>query len=169
MAVPRLSKEKPFVMLDPKKLASILGWASTSRGAVALGQPVDPGEMEPIQFVVCGSVAVNRGGARVGKGGGFSDIEVALLADAGILQRDTPLVTTIHALQLLDEDLPETDHDFRVDWTATPAAILRSPHHDRRPPTIRWEHLTREKVIAIPALSRLAARRSRSYGEAESY
>jgi 5-formyltetrahydrofolate cyclo-ligase len=29
--------------------------------------------------VVCGSVAVNRQGARVGKGGGFSDLEFALL------------------------------------------------------------------------------------------
>ena len=30
--------------------------------------PVHPGRMEPIDLVVCGSVAVNREGARVGKG-----------------------------------------------------------------------------------------------------
>lgn len=158
MAVPRLAKDRPFVLLDPAKLSGTLDKASTSRGGMAMGQLVDPGEMEePIDLVVCGSVAVNRDGARIGKGGGFSDLEVALLADAGLLRRDTPLVTTVHHLQLLDTDLPETDHDFRVDWTATPDEILRSPHHDHRPPTIHWEHLTKDKVAAIPALGRLAA------------
>jgi 5-formyltetrahydrofolate cyclo-ligase len=130
--------------------------ASTSRGAVALGQPVDLREMEPIHLVVCGSVAVNREGARIGKGGGFSDIEVALLADAGLLPPDAPLVTTVHRLQLVSHDLPETDHDFRVDWIATPDEVFRSHAQDQPPPTIRWDHLTKEKVAAIPALSRLA-------------
>jgi 5-formyltetrahydrofolate cyclo-ligase len=36
-----------------------------------------------VDLVVCGSVAVNRDGARVGKGGGFSDPELALLVVAG--------------------------------------------------------------------------------------
>jgi 5-formyltetrahydrofolate cyclo-ligase len=155
MAVPRLAREKPFVALDPAKLAGMFDAAATSEGGVALGQPVDPGRMEPIQLVVCGSVAVNRDGVRIGKGGGFSDIEVALLADAGLVQADTPVVTTVHGLQLLDEDLPEADHDFRVDWIATPDEILRSPGQNRRRPTIQWEHLTKGTVTAIPALTRL--------------
>jgi 5-formyltetrahydrofolate cyclo-ligase len=158
MAVPRLAKDRPFVLLDPAKLAGMLDKAATSGGGVAMGQLVDLGEIEgPIDLVVCGSVAVNRDGARIGKGGGFSDLEVALLADAGLLRRSTRLVTTVHPLQLLDADLPETDHDFRVDWTATTDEILRSPDQDRRPPTIHWEQLTKEKVAAIPTLSRLAA------------
>jgi len=40
---------------------------------------VDIAGMEPIDLVVCGSVAVNAQGVRVGKGGGFSDLELALL------------------------------------------------------------------------------------------
>jgi NAD(P)-dependent dehydrogenase (short-subunit alcohol dehydrogenase family) len=35
--------------------------------------------MRPVNLVVCGSVAVNRRGVRLGKGAGYSDIEVALL------------------------------------------------------------------------------------------
>jgi 5-formyltetrahydrofolate cyclo-ligase len=30
--------------------------------------------LQPVDLVVCGSVAVNREGTRVGKGGGFSDL-----------------------------------------------------------------------------------------------
>jgi 5-formyltetrahydrofolate cyclo-ligase len=158
MAVPRLAKDRPFVLLDPAKLTGMFDKASTSDGGVAMGQLVDLHEMEePIDLVVCGSVAVNRDGARIGKGGGFSDLEVALLADAGLLRSDTLLVTTVHQLQLLDADLPETDHDFRVDWTATPDEVLKSPAHHRPPPTIHWEHLTKKKVASIPTLSRLAA------------
>jgi 5-formyltetrahydrofolate cyclo-ligase len=157
MAVPRLAKQRPFVVLDPDKLAGMFDKASTSRGGVALGRPVGTEQMQPIDLVVCGSVAVTREGVRIGKGGGFSDIEVALLADAGLVQPGTPVVTTIHGLQLLDEDLPETDHDFRVDWIATPDQTLRAPTQSRPRPTILWEHLTREKVAAIPVLGRLAA------------
>jgi 5-formyltetrahydrofolate cyclo-ligase len=73
-----------------------------------------------VDLVVCGSVAVNRKGARIGKGGGFSDLEVAFLAEAGVIRPDTVLATTVHPLQVADEPLPETIHDFRVDLIVTP-------------------------------------------------
>jgi len=41
--------------------------------------------MRPVQLVVCGSVAVNRTGARRGKDAGDSGIEVALLTGAGLI------------------------------------------------------------------------------------
>jgi 5-formyltetrahydrofolate cyclo-ligase len=41
-------------------------------------------------------VAVNRQGARVGKGGGFSDLEFALLVEAGLVGTDTVVATTVH-------------------------------------------------------------------------
>jgi 5-formyltetrahydrofolate cyclo-ligase len=53
-------------------------------------------------------VAVNRQGARIGKGGGFSDLEVAFLVEAGVIRPDTVLATTVHPLQVVDESLPET-------------------------------------------------------------
>lgn len=76
MAVPRLAQDRPFVLLDPAELQGSFDEASTSEGGVALGRLVDIRDMEPIDLIVCGTVAVNRQGARLGKGGGFSDLEV---------------------------------------------------------------------------------------------
>ena len=43
------------------------------------GRVVAEEDLPDIDFVLCGSVAVNLSGARVGKGGGFSDLEYGLL------------------------------------------------------------------------------------------
>jgi 5-formyltetrahydrofolate cyclo-ligase len=105
MAVPRLADELPFYLLDPKHL-SISPWeAATKEGAAKAGQKVAATELPSVDMVVCGSVAVNRQGARIGKGGGFSDLEVAFLVEAGVLQPDTVLATTVHPLQVVDEPL----------------------------------------------------------------
>jgi 5-formyltetrahydrofolate cyclo-ligase len=102
--------------------------------------------------VVCGSVAVNRQGARIGKGGGFSDLEVAFLVEAGVIRPDTVLATTVHALQVVDEPIPETIHDFRVDLIVTPDEVIwcAEPH---RPPGVLWEHLDQDKIAEVPALA----------------
>jgi 5-formyltetrahydrofolate cyclo-ligase family len=42
-------------------------------------------ELEPVDLVVCGTVAVNRDGVRVGKGGGYSDLEFGLLVEARLV------------------------------------------------------------------------------------
>jgi 5-formyltetrahydrofolate cyclo-ligase len=49
-------------------------------------------------------------GGRVGKGGGLSDLEFALLVEAGLIGDDTVVATTVHPLQALEEALPETDY-----------------------------------------------------------
>jgi 5-formyltetrahydrofolate cyclo-ligase len=103
-------------------------------------------------------VAVNREGARIGKGGGFSDLEVAFLVEAGVIRSDTVLATTVHPLQVVDEPLAETIHDFRVDLIVTPyEAIWCAELH--RPPGILWDHLDQDKIAAVPALAALAAGR----------
>jgi 5-formyltetrahydrofolate cyclo-ligase len=142
MAVPRLAAEKPFVEVrgDP-----------TIRRALKEGRPVSLNELEPVDLIVCGTVAVNRQGVRVGKGGGFSDLEFALLAERRLVGVHTTIVTTVHPLQLLDERLPETDHDFRVDMIVTPNEVVRTRRR-RRPPGILADHLDAEKRAAIPVL-----------------
>lgn len=64
----------------------------------------------------------------------------------------TLLVTTVHSLQIVDEPLPETEHDFRVDVIVTPEEIItcESP---QRPRGLIWEHLNPEKIAAIPILA----------------
>ena len=61
-------------------------------------------------------------------------------------------MTTIHPIQLLDEELPEAAHDFRVDIVVTPEEVLRMGVR-RRSPGIIWERLEPEAVAAIPVLS----------------
>jgi 5-formyltetrahydrofolate cyclo-ligase len=143
MAVPRLTTDKPFVEVsgDP-----------TIKRALSEGTPRGLEELKPVELVVCGTVAVNRKGVRIGKGGGFSDLEFALLAERGLVGEDTTIVTTVHELQLVDEDLPETEHDFRVDVIVTPEAVVRTRRR-RRPPGILWDHLDAEKRAAIPVLA----------------
>ena len=61
--------------------------------------------------MISGSVAVNRLGARVGKGGGFADLEYGLAIAAGIISPQTPVISTVHPIQVLEEKLPCTHHD----------------------------------------------------------
>jgi len=152
MAVPRLADEHPFILLDPTRLEVPPRRAASIAGSARAGRPVGVAELQPVDLVVCGSVAVNREGARVGKGGGFSDLEFALLVEAGRLGPDTVVATTVHRLQLLAEALPETDHDFRLDLIVAGEEVISCPR-TRRPPGILWAHLDAAKVAAIPALA----------------
>ena len=156
MAVPRLASNRPFLRLDPRRLSARPRESASIRGASKLGRPITIRQMRHVDLIVCGSVAVNRLGARVGKGGGFSDLEFALLTEAGLVDDRTLVTTTIHPLQLLDDPLPETGHDFRVDLIVTPDAVIRPPKRARRRPTgIVWTDLTPEKVEQIPVLRNL--------------
>ena len=102
--------------------------------------------------MVCGSVAVNADGARVGKGAGYSDLELALLVEAGRVGPNTTIVTTVHPLQIIEGPLPETAHDFRVEAVVTPDAIIMSTG-GRRPDGVDWDHLSGDKIAAIPVLA----------------
>lgn len=114
--------------------------------------------MPRLDLVVCGSVCVNPAGARIGKGGGYSDLELALGIEAGWVHGRTTIVTTVHPLQVVDADLPKTEHDFRVDLVVTPDDVISCPSAPR-PPGVLWHHLDRDKIDAVPALGR---RRGRS-------
>jgi 5-formyltetrahydrofolate cyclo-ligase len=149
MAVPRLRDAKPFVRVEADP---------TIKKALSEGKPTSVEDLGHVDLVVCGTVAVNRDGVRVGKGGGFSDLELALLAEAGLVDDATTIVTTVHRLQLVNEELPETEHDFRVDIVVTPDQVVRTRTR-RHSPRVIWEHLDDEAIAAIPVL---AARRPRT-------
>lgn len=158
MAVPKLATEQPFRLLDPRHLTVPPDQAAAHEVAMQVGQPVGVEEMHPVDLVICGSVAVNRHGTRLGKGAGYADLEVALLAEAGLLTDATTIVTPVHPLQVLDQDLPETRHDFRVDLIVTPDEVITCTP-PRRPAGIYWADLPARKINAIPVLQRLAAAR----------
>src|SRR6266545_1220701 len=91
-----------------------------------------------------------------GKGAGYSDIEVALLTEAGLIGPETAIVTTVHQLQVVDDELPETEHDFSVDMIVTPDEVIECGP-PRRPNGIVLRHLTEEKIAAIPVLAGLSS------------
>jgi 5-formyltetrahydrofolate cyclo-ligase len=158
MAVPRLAQELPFFLLDPATLSVPPHEAAVHETAETIARKVAVSELRPVDLVICGSVAVNRNGVRLGKGGGYADLELALLVEAGLVSDNTVIATTVHPLQVVDEPLPETEHDFRVDLIATPDEVIAcgSP---RRPPGVMWEHLDEEKIAAVPVLASLDAQR----------
>jgi 5-formyltetrahydrofolate cyclo-ligase len=160
MAVPMLADDLPFCVLDPASLTVPPAEAASRQTAARIAPKIGLDQMLPIEMVVCGSVAVNREGARLGKGAGYSDIEVALLQEAGLIGPSTVIVTTVHPLQVIDAALPETEHDFSVDLIVTPDQVIECGP-PRRPDGLYWKHLTEDKIAAIPVLAaRAAAKRS---------
>ena len=160
MAVPRLRQEQCFVELDPVQLPIPPDKASTISGAARHGRPVYVEEMHPVDLVISGSVAVNRRGVRIGKGGGFADLEYGLAVAAGVVKPGTPVVSTVHPMQVLDEDLPMTHHDVPLDYVVTPDEIISCPGNLPLPEGIYWEDLDRRKINQIPLLRKLWEARS---------
>jgi 5-formyltetrahydrofolate cyclo-ligase len=113
-------------------------------------------ERQSVGVAVCGSVAVNRDGARLGTDAGYSDIEVALLQEAGLISPTTVIMTTVHPMQFVDEPLPETEHDFSVDLIVTSDEVIECGP-PRRPSGLCWDHLSEDKIAAIPVLAMRAA------------
>jgi len=162
MAVPRLREERCFLELDPRRLVGRERAAASIRGAGALGRPTLPREMPRIDLIVAGSVAVGRDGARIGKGGGFSDLEFALLTELGMIGDWTTVVTTVHPLQIVRARIPMLAHDIPLDAIATPDEIVACPRRHPRPRGILWEDLPDEKIAEVPVLARLAQARRRT-------
>jgi 5-formyltetrahydrofolate cyclo-ligase len=160
MAVPRLRDPKPFIELDPKKIKCSPYTASSIKGAAQYGRPVTLDAVQEIDLIICGSVAVNRRGARVGKGGGYSDLEFALLMEEKKIGAKTPIVTSVHPLQIIDEEIPMTRHDIPLRAIVSPQEIIEVGSRYKPPNGIYWEMLPEEKIAAIPVL-RARQRRSR--------
>jgi 5-formyltetrahydrofolate cyclo-ligase len=158
MAVPRLREERCFLELDPRRLAGRERAAASIGGAARFGRPTLPKDMPKIDLIVAGSVAVDRDGARVGKGGGFSDLEFALLTELGLVGRWTTVATTVHPLQLVRAPIPMLAHDIPLDLIATPDKLIPCPRSHKRPAGILWSALPEEKIAEIPVLARLARR-----------
>jgi 5-formyltetrahydrofolate cyclo-ligase len=68
MAVPRLAEPDPFFLLDPDHLADTPRRASSIAGAGRSARTVMIDNLDPVDLVVTGCVAVGRDGARLGKG-----------------------------------------------------------------------------------------------------
>lgn len=159
MAVPKLAEEEPFFLLDPDRLQDSPRRASSIKGASRSGITVDVGDLEPVDLVLAGCVAASPDGRRLGKGGGFSDLEFAVAREAGLVGPDTPVVTTVHDIQVVDQgEIPVTGHDVFLDLIVTPERVIEVPPDAApasAPDGVRWDELTEEKIRSIPLLRRL--------------
>jgi 5-formyltetrahydrofolate cyclo-ligase len=155
MAVPRLRDEKCFVELDPSRLGKNIYAASSIKGAFEFGRQVSVREMNPVDLILCGSVAVRRDGARIGKGGGYSDLEYAIAIELGIISPATPIITTVHPLQIVTGRISLAPHDIPVDFIVTPDKSIATKTRLSRPRGIYWDYLDEEKIAAIPLLKKM--------------
>ena len=155
VAVPRLQEERCFLELDARRLACRERAAASIGGAALFGIRPLPRNMPKVDPIVAGSVAVNREGARIGKGGGFSDLEFALLTELELSGPWTTIATTVHPLQVMRAPIPMLAHDIPLDLIAVPDEVIACPRHHKRPGGIIWSALPEEKVAEIPVLARL--------------
>jgi 5-formyltetrahydrofolate cyclo-ligase len=155
MAVPRLRTLECFLELDPRRLGKRALQAASIRGAARLGRPVRIEALPRIDLIVCGAVAVSVRGARVGKGGGYSDLEYGLLAEAGLVGPKTPIATTVHPIQILPRAIEMRPHDIPIDIVATPDGVMTVRSAFPRPRGLYREALSREKIAEVPVLQQL--------------
>lgn len=155
MAVPKLADPQPFWRLDPGELPVPPHKAASIKGAGRHGRPVSLEEMDRVDLIVCGSVAVERSGARLGKGGGFSDLELAISIEAGLVDEGTVIATTVHSSQIFDDgSIPVAEHDFPIDLIVTPDEVIHTGTRLPRPSGVLEDHLEDEKRQTIPVLRR---------------
>jgi 5-formyltetrahydrofolate cyclo-ligase len=154
MAVPRLREEDCFLRLAPDEIEDI-DHATTVGGSAEVGVQVGPGEIAAVDLIVSGSVAVDDAGARVGKGEGYSDLEFAVLREFGLVDDATTTVTTVHEMQVVDEDIETSAHDVPIDYICTPERTIEAGLGENKPDGVDWTRLSEEKIEEISILDRL--------------
>ena len=152
MATPKL--RKGFILLDPARIPKPREAASIG-GAFKYGRSIDLRGLK-VDLIVEGSVAVDPKGGRLGKGGGFGDLEVAILKESGAATDATPIVTTVHELQVVEE-VPMTEHDAPVDVIITPERVMEVKPHYRKPGMI-WDLLPGDAFKRMPILAEVRGR-----------
>lgn len=148
-----------FSVLENSMLsAGTMKEACTSAGVAKYGRPIGLEEKIKVDLIVIGSVAVDpKTGARLGKGEGFAELEYGMLRYMGAIDDSTPVVTSVHDEQLVD-DIPIDKlliHDVPVDIICTPTRIIFTNASIPKPQGIYWEKLSPEKLSQIRILRQL--------------
>lgn len=154
MATPRL--REGFLLLDPEEIPSGRFYeASTISGAFKYGRKIGL-DVPKVDLKVTGSVAVDERGGRLGKGHGYSDLEYGILGEIGAIGSNTPIATTVHDLQIVEE-VPMEHRDMPVSLIVTPTRVIRTERFGE--PKLLWELVTPELEREIPLLRELRGKR----------
>jgi 5-formyltetrahydrofolate cyclo-ligase len=73
MAAPKLAAAEPFYLLDSRTLPLPPTEVADRTVTARIAPSISISDMQAIDLIVCGSVAVSEHGARLGKGAGYSD------------------------------------------------------------------------------------------------
>ena len=157
--VPYLTLDFPYLRLDPAALlASDISFelAATPQGFMAHAERLEFDAVQKLDFCVVGSVAVSRAGGRTGKGAGFADLETAIFRDLGVVSATTPMATTIHSVQLVeDRHIVIESHDSPLDFIATESELIATGNVMPRPMGVDWSKVRPDQFQSIPFLARL--------------
>lgn len=160
--VPYLTREFPYLRIDPAKLAEkgvSFELAATSEGYMMHGERIGFEEVEPLDFCVVGSVAVSREGGRTGKGAGFADLETGIFRELGIISDASVMATTVHSSQLVDSSrVFMMAHDSPLDLVATEAELIVTGNAAPRPQGVAWDFVQADQFEQIPFLRALRER-----------
>ncbi|KAH6782504.1 NagB/RpiA/CoA transferase-like superfamily protein [Perilla frutescens var. frutescens] len=153
-----------YSMLSPDTIKE----ACTSVGVAKYGKPIGLEEKIKVDLIVIGSVAVDpKTGARLGKGEGFAELEYGMLRYMGAIDDSTPIVTSVHDEQLVD-DIPVDKllvHDVPVDIICTPTQVIFTNTSIPKPQGIYWDKLSPEKLGQIKILRELKSKIERETGQ----
>ncbi|XP_047323784.1 5-formyltetrahydrofolate cyclo-ligase-like protein COG0212 [Impatiens glandulifera] len=137
---------------------STINEACTSVGVAKYGRSIGLDEKIKVDLIVIGSVAVDPNtGARLGKGEGFAELEYGMLRYMGAIDDSTPIITSVHDEQLVD-DIPVEKlliHDVPVDIICTPTQVIFTKTNIPKPQGIYWDKLSPEKLGQIRILREL--------------
>jgi len=155
LIMPSPKLRQGFIILDPTRIPrEKFREASTIRGAFKYGKIVDLSEIPNIDLIVVGSVCVDKKGWRIGKGGGYAELEYAILKESGRIHKDTPVITIIHDMQFVDFEVPHNEYDLGVDIVITPTKTVRI-ENAFKPHGILWEKISEEIIREIPILNEI--------------
>lgn len=130
--------------------------ASTIAGAFEFGKPIKPWDIPRVDLVIVGSVAVNPGnGRRLGKSHGYAEFEWGILSELGKVDEETPIITTVHELQLVSDEIPREPYDLVVDYVVTPSRVIKVARREQKPHGIYWEYVTEQLLNEIEVLREL--------------
>ena len=159
LLVPNPALEKGFFyFLDGKNLTETQCRKGCSKlGASKLGNALTKDSKIKIDIVVVGCVVCTLQGVRLGKGGGYGELEWAMLYEMGAVDENTLVATTVHDCQIISSiDLPVSlmsSHDLPVDIIVTPTRVMRVKNPLPKPTTgILWDLITDQMMQDMPIL-----------------
>ena len=152
--VPTPRLRRGFKKLDPHRIPpDKIDEAASLSHVNRWSEEVTLAEVPTLDAIVCGSVAVTRGGRRCGKGEGYSDLEFAILRELG--HPIVPVATTVHDLQIV-ASVPRDPTDQPLSVIATPTHAIRIKRPSAAPTGIDWTRFQpRGPWLEMPILAEL--------------